>query len=142
LEQMPESRWRAFLLERPRTAKLATTRKDGRPHIAPIWIDLDDDGSIIFTTSSTSVKGRSIKRDPRISMCVDDDRPPFSYVVLEGVATTSEDPEELLRGATRIGGRYMGSGRAEEFGRRNGVAGEMLVRLKPSRVLAREGISD
>jgi PPOX class probable F420-dependent enzyme len=139
---MPEDRWRAFLLERPRTAKLATTRKDGRPHIAPIWIDLDDDGSIIFTTSSTSVKGRSIKRDPRISMCVDDDRPPFSYVVLEGVATTSEDPEELLRGATRIGGRYMGAGRAEEFGRRNGVAGEMLVRLKPSRVLAREGISD
>jgi PPOX class probable F420-dependent enzyme len=139
---MPEDRWRAFLLERPRTAKLATTRKDGRPHIAPIWIDLDDDGSIIFTTSSTSVKGRSIKRDPRISMCVDDDRPPFSYVVLEGVATTSEDPEELLRGATRIGGRYMGAGRAEEFGRRNGVAGEMLVRLKPCRVLAREGISD
>jgi hypothetical protein len=73
---------------------------------------------------------------------VDDDRPPFSYVVLEGVATTSEDPEELLRGATRIGGRYMGAGRAEEFGRRNGVAGEMLVRLKPCRVLAREGISD
>lgn len=139
---MPEDWWRAFLLERPRTAKLATTRKDGRPHIAPIWIDLDDDGSIIFTTSSTSVKGRSIKRDPRISMCVDDDRPPFSYVVLEGVATTSENPEELLRGATRIGGRYMGAGRAEEFGRRNGVAGEMLVRLKPSRVLAREGISD
>ena len=139
---MTEDRWRAFLLERPRTAKLATTRKDGRPHIAPIWIDLDDDGSIIFTTSTTSIKGRSIKRDPRISMCVDDDRPPFTYVVLEGTATTSEDPVELLRGATRIGGRYMGVDRAEQFGRRNGVAGEMLVRLKPSRVLAREGISD
>lgn len=142
MEEMTEDRWRAFLLERPRTAKLATTRKDGRPHVAPVWIDLDDDGSIIFTTSTTSIKGRSIRRDPRISMCVDDDQPPFSYVVLEGTATTTEDPDELLRGATRIGGRYMGPGRAEEFGRRNGVAGEILVRLKPSRVLAREGISD
>lgn len=139
---MSEERWKAFLLERPRTAKLATTRKDGRPHIAPIWIAVDDDGAIIFTTGTTSLKGRSIRRDPRISMCVDDDRPPFSFVILEGTAEVTEDPDEMLRAATRIGGRYMGEGRAEEFGRRNGQAGEILVKLKPSRVIAREGISD
>ncbi len=139
---MSEERWRAFLLERPRTAKLATTRKDGRPHIAPIWIAVDDDGAIIFTTGATSLKGRSIRRDPRISMCVDDDRPPFSFVILEGTAEITEDPGEMLRAATRIGGRYMGEDRAEEFGRRNGQSGEILVKLKPSRVIAREGISD
>jgi PPOX class probable F420-dependent enzyme len=139
---MPEERWRAFLLERPRTAKLATTRKDGRPHIAPIWIAIDDDGAIIFTTGADSLKGRSIRRDPRISMCVDDDRPPFSFVILEGTAEITEDSDEMLRAATRIGGRYMGEDRAEEFGRRNGQAGEILVKLKPSRVIAREGISD
>lgn len=142
MEEMPEERWRAFLLERPRTAKLATTRKDGRPHIAPIWIDIDDDGSIIFTTGATSLKGRSIRRDPRIALCVDDDQPPFSFVTLEGTAEISEDPDEMLRAATRIGGRYMGRDRAEEFGRRNGCEGELLIRLKPSRVIAREGISD
>jgi PPOX class probable F420-dependent enzyme len=139
---MPEERWKAFLLERPRTAKLATTRKDGRPHIAPIWIAVDDDGAIIFTTGADSLKGRSIRRDPRISMCVDDDRPPFSFVILEGTAEITEDSDEMLRAATRIGGRYMGEDRAEEFGRRNGQAGEILVKLKPSRVIAREGISD
>lgn len=142
MKEMSEERWRAFLLERPRTAKLATTRKDGRPHIAPIWIDVDDDGSIIFTTHASSLKGKSLQRDPRVSLCVDDDEPPFTYVIVEGTARVSEDPAELLRAATRIGGRYMGADKAEQFGRRNGVPGELLVRIDPGRIIAREGISD
>lgn len=142
MEEMSETRWRAFLLERPRTAKLATTRKDGRPHVAPIWIDIDDDGSIIFTTHSDSLKGKSLQRDPRVSLCVDDDRPPFAFVIVEGVARLSRDPSELLRAATRIGGRYMGGDQAVQFGQRNGVPGEILVRIKPTRVIAREGIAD
>jgi len=142
MREMSEERWRAFLLERPRTAKLATTRKDGSPHVAPIWIDIDDDGSIIFTTHETSLKGKAIRRDPRVSLCIDDERPPFAFVVVEGRADVSEDPAELLRAATRIGGRYMGAERAGEFGRRNGVPGELLVKLRPIHVVAREGISD
>jgi PPOX class probable F420-dependent enzyme len=139
---MSEERWRAFLVERPRTAKLATIRKDGSPHVAPIWIDLDDDGSIVFTTHKTSLKGMAIRRDPRVSLCVDDERPPFAFVVIQGIAEVSEDLDSLLRAATRIGGRYMGAHRAEEFGRRNGVPGELLVRVKPAHVVAQEGVSD
>ncbi len=139
---MSEERWRAFLLERPRTAKLATTRRDGSPHVAPIWIDIDDDGMIIFTTHETSLKAKAIRRDPRVSLCVDDERPPFAFVVVEGRASVSENPAELLRAATRIGGRYMGADRAREFGRRNGVPGELLVKISPTHVVAREGISD
>jgi PPOX class probable F420-dependent enzyme len=131
-----------FLLEQPRTAKLATTRKDGSPHVAAVWIDLDDEGNVYFTTGKQSLKGRSLRRDPRVSFCVDDERPPFSYVVVEGTAETSEDLEELVYWATRIGGRYMGAGRAEEFGQRNGVPGELLVKITPGKVIARQGISD
>ena len=50
--------------------------------------------------------------------------------------TLSEDLEELLRFATASGGRYMGAARAAEFGRRNAVPGELLVRLRPKRVIA------
>jgi nitroimidazol reductase NimA-like FMN-containing flavoprotein (pyridoxamine 5'-phosphate oxidase superfamily) len=46
---------RAFLLERPRTAKLATVRADGRPHVAPVWFELDGD-DLVFTTWHTTVK--------------------------------------------------------------------------------------
>ena len=69
-------------------------------------------------------------------MCVDDERPPFSFVVVEGVVEMDDDREEVRRWATRIGGRYMGAERAEEYGARNGVAGELVVYLRPERVIS------
>jgi PPOX class probable F420-dependent enzyme len=125
----------AFLTSPARTAKLATTRADGRPHVAPVWFDLDGD-DIVFTTSDHTVKARNITRDGRVALCVDDDRPPFSFVIIEGSAQVSADPAELLRWATRIGGRYMGDDQAEAFGRRNAVPGELLVRVTPDKVVA------
>ncbi len=139
---MTRDEWRAFLTDPVRAAKLATVRPDGRPHVAPVWIALDDDDSIVFTTGAGTVKGRDVRRDPRVALCVDDDRPPFAYVVVEGSAKVSEDFDEMLKWATRIGGRYMGADRAEQFGRRNAVPGELLVRVAPARVVARRNISD
>jgi PPOX class probable F420-dependent enzyme len=125
---------------RTRTAKAATTRPDGRPHITPVWFVLDGD-DLIFTTHETSLKAKDLRRDPRICLCVDDETPPFDYVMIEGTVALSEDLEELRRWATAIGGRYMGADRAEEFGRRNGVPGELLVRVSPTKVLARADIA-
>jgi PPOX class probable F420-dependent enzyme len=140
---MSEAEGREFLLARPaRTGKLATVRKDGRPHVAPIWFDVDDDGTIVLTTGADSLKGRSIRRDPRVSLCVDDERPPFSFVIVDGTVEISEDLDQLLVWATRIGGRYMGADMAEAYGRRNAVPGELLVRLSPTHVVAHAAIAD
>lgn len=133
--------WRRFVLERPRTAKLATTRADGRPHVAPVWIDLDGD-QVIFTTGKSSVKGRALRHDPRVALCLDDESPPFAFVIVEGTAEVSDDLGELRRWATRIGGRYMGADRAEEYGARNTASGELLVRVTPAKILALGGVSD
>jgi PPOX class probable F420-dependent enzyme len=142
MAKMPEGEWRNFLLSKPRTGKLTTTRKNGAPHVAPIWFDLDGD-EIVFTTSESSVKGRNLARDPRVSMCVDDEDPPFSYVIVEGTAANSAaDQADLVSWATRLGGRYMGADRAEEFGRRNGVPGELVMRLTPTKIIAEEAIAD
>ncbi len=140
---MSEQEWKAFLrAEPPRTGKLATVRQDGRPHVAPIWFDLDDDGSIVFTTGADTLKGKSIRRDPRVCLCVDDERPPFSFVVVDGKVDVSEDLHEMKVWATRIGGRYMGAEQAEAYGRRNAVPGELLVRLRPTHVVAQADIAD
>ena len=140
---MSEAEVRSFLTALPaRTAKLATVRADGRPHIAPVWYDVDDDGSLVFNTGESTVKGRNIRREPRVSLCVDDDRPPFSFVVVEGVAEISDDLDEVRRWASRLGGRYMGAERAEEYGSRNGVAGELLVRVRPERVVSAVDFAD
>ena len=132
---------RAFLLDGTRTAKLATVRRDGRPHVVPVWFDLDGD-DLLFTTGAETVKGRSIRRDGLVCLCVDDETPPFAFVTIEGQATVESDPDELLRWATRIGGRYMGADRAEEYGRRNAVPGELLVRVRPTHVVAHRDVAE
>jgi PPOX class probable F420-dependent enzyme len=134
-QKMTDDQWRAFVSSGTRTAKLSTVRADGRPHIAPVWFVLDGP-DLVFNTGKTSVKGRNLARDPRASICVDDERPPFSFVVCEGRVTISEEPEALLACAIRIGTRYMGAEAGEEFGRRNGVPGELLVRLHIDNVVA------
>jgi hypothetical protein len=126
----------------PRPGVLATVRADGRPHVAPVWYELDDDGSLVFNTGDKTVKGRNLLREGRASLCVDDDRPPFSFVVVEGAVEISADLAEVRRWATRIGGRYMGTERAEEYGARNGVAGELVVRLRPERVVSAQDLAD
>ncbi|MER5378851.1 PPOX class F420-dependent oxidoreductase [Streptomyces sp. NBC_00647] len=140
-EKMTDEQWRAFVSQGTRTGKLSTVRADGSPHVTPIWFLLDGD-DVVFNTAKDSVKGRNLARDGRVALCVDDDRPPFDFVVLEGRAVLSEDVDELRRWAARIGGRYMGEERAEEFGRRNGVPGELLVRVRIEKVLAYAAVAD
>ncbi|MER5877805.1 PPOX class F420-dependent oxidoreductase [Streptomyces sp. NPDC060235] len=140
-EKMTDEQWRAFVSQGTRTGKLSTVRADGSPHVAPIWFVLDGE-DLVFNTAKDSVKGRNLARDGRVALCVDDDRPPFAFVVLEGRAVLSEDVDDLRHWAARIGGRYMGEDRAEEFGRRNGVPGELLVRLRIEKVLAFAAVAD
>jgi PPOX class probable F420-dependent enzyme len=141
MKTMSREEWRAFLLAGPRTAKAATVRQDGRPHIAPVWFDLDGE-DLIFTTWHTTVKARDLRRDPRISLCVDEERPPFSFVLIEGTAALSDNVDDVRAWATRIAARYMGNMRAKAYGARNGVPGELLVRVSPTRVIAQSGIAD
>jgi PPOX class probable F420-dependent enzyme len=141
MAQMTRDEIRAFLTEGTRTGKLATTRKDGRPHVMPIWFVLDGE-DVVFNTGANSVKGRNIRRDGRVSLLVDDERPPFAYVQLNGTATWEDNPSNMLDWSSRIAARYMGEDLAEEYGRRNAVPGELLVRLTPERAVAEAGVAD
>jgi PPOX class probable F420-dependent enzyme len=123
-----------FLSTGTRTGKLAYLAADGRPLVAPVWFIVED-GDIVFNTGKDTAKGRALARDSRVAMTVDDERPPYSFVQVQGVAGTSEDPQQLLDTATRIAGRYVGDDRAAEFGRRNGVPGELVVRIRPTKVI-------
>ncbi|MBB2989964.1 PPOX class probable F420-dependent enzyme [Mycolicibacterium iranicum] len=131
----------AFLTAGTRTAKLGYVASDGRPLVAPVWFVVDGQ-QLVFNTGKDTAKGRAFARDPRVVVCVDDERPPFSFVQIQGTVTLGEDPDELVETATRIGGRYMGPDRAEEFGRRNGVPGELVVRLTPTKVVAAFDLAD
>lgn len=139
--QIFTSEARAFLSEGTRTGKLATVRADGRPHIAPIWYMLDGD-TIVFNTGEDTVKGKNMRREPRICLCVDDERPPFAFAIIEGTVTFSDDLQELKTTATQIAARYMGEQLAEQYGTRNGVPGELVVRVTPTKILFQKNVAD
>ena len=132
---MTDPKINAFLGAGTRTGKLAYTSGDGRPLVVPIWFVVED-GTLVFNTGKDTAKGRALARDPRATLCVDLEEPPYGFVQVQGTAELSEDPAELLRTATAIAARYMGQDRAEEVGKRNGVPGELVVRLRPTKVIA------
>jgi PPOX class probable F420-dependent enzyme len=131
----------AFLSSGTRTGMLGFLAADGRPLVAPVWFVVDG-GDLVFNTGKDTAKGRALARDPRVVMCVDDPHPPYGFVQIQGRATTSDDLDEALDIATRTGARYMGADRAEEFGRRNAVPGEITVRVTPTKVVKAFDLAD
>ena len=139
-----------FVMQDTLTGKLATVRIDGSSHVVPIWFVLDNQnskrrrriGDIIFTTDSTSAKANNLRRDNRVSICIDDQTRPFSFITIFGTAKIhTYKQKEVLKWATKIAERYMGKKNAEAYGRRNSGEGAVLVRIKPTRIIAEKDIA-
>ena len=139
MSNMTKDEIRNFLLQGTFTGKLGTINKDGKPHVVPIWYTLDEQDNIVFNTGSESVKAKNIKRDNRVRLCVDDQTPLFSFVIVDGTAQIEKrQPSETYKWAKIIAARYMGDDKSEEYGRRNSGEGEILVRIKPTRIIAQK----
>jgi hypothetical protein len=93
-------------------------------------------------TGADTVKGRAMLRDPRVALSVDDEQPPFAFAIIEGTVSISRDLGEMLPLSVAIARRYMGDENAEQYGSRNAVDGELLLRLRRGRVTAVADIAD
>ncbi len=132
---------REFLAHGSRTAKLATVRKDGRPHVAPVWFVLDRD-DVVFMTHESSLKGKILQRDPRVMISVDDEAFPYGFVRVEGVANVDRPTQaDLLLWSRRIAARYVPSDYVDSTAERNSVEGELLVRVPMSKVSGMRGVA-
>jgi PPOX class probable F420-dependent enzyme len=149
MAEMSKREIKRFLMQGTMTAKLATVKKDKSPHIAPVWFVLDEShtrgriGEIVFMTGIESIKAKNIQRDNRVSICVDDQIPPFSFVTIFGIARIFHHSQTtLFRWATKIAERYMGKARAEAYGKRNSGEEEVIIRIKPTKILGEKDIAD
>jgi len=140
-EPMSPQRRQEFLAEGTRTAVLATTRRNGRPHAVPVCFVLDGD-DILFLTNADSVKGAGMRRDPRVTLVVDEETPPFAFVMIEGTAEMSHDPDELRHAAVEISHRYDGGHNTEQFVHFATTALGSLVRIRPTRTLALDRVGE
>ena len=139
-EMTPQAR-RTFLTSGTRTAILATTRADGRPHAVPVCFVLEDD-DVLFLTNEATAKGRALQRDPRVTLVVDDETPPFAFVVIEGTAQLSRSPDDIDRVAPEIAERYDGPDGVEDFVRFAHDALGTLVRVRPTKIIALDRVGE
>ena len=72
--------------------------------LTPIWY-LYRDGRILMRTGRASVKARNIQRDARVTVCVQDERPPYASITVHGRAVIEPEREGL---AAEIARRYLG----------------------------------
>ncbi len=140
MKEMDENEIIDFLMEGTRTGKLSTVREDGHPHIAPILF-VWNEGKIIFCTMDGSVKAKNIRRNPQVSICVDDESPPYAFVIIQGTAKFSDNQKDLLKWNTILGGRYMGEKLAEVYGKRNTVEGSLLVEVTPTKMISEKDVA-
>ena len=79
-----------FLLG-PRMARIATINANSTAHMVPVVYIFDpEDGSFFISTGANSVTVRNLKRNPSLTICVDDDEHPFRAVIVEGEPEISE----------------------------------------------------
>jgi PPOX class probable F420-dependent enzyme len=140
VHMMTPDETRAFLLEGTHTAALATVRADGRPHVAPVWFTLGDD--LLFNTGENTGKGANLQRDGRVALMVDDEELPFAFASIEGDVGLSDDLDTMRHWATRIAARYTGEDQPDAYGKRNAVPGELLVWVRPTKIVAVKGVAD
>ncbi|MCH7877348.1 MAG: PPOX class F420-dependent oxidoreductase [Thaumarchaeota archaeon] len=140
MKEMDENEIIDFLMEGTRTGKLSTVQKDGRPHVAPIWF-VWNKGKIIFGTGDSSVKAKNMRRNPQVSICVDDESPPYAFVIIQGTAKFSDNQKDILKWNTILGGRYMGEKLAEVYGKRNTVEGSLLVEVTPTKMISNKDVT-
>lgn len=146
MRPMSETEVIEFMTTGSRTGKLAVVRRDGRPVVTPIWFDVDPaTGDLVFMTGAASLKANCMRRDPRVSICVDVMEFPYDFARVDGTATLTshaEDAAALRHWATETCRRYVGADRAAEYGARNSGADEVLVRVTPTVLRGAFGVSD
>jgi PPOX class probable F420-dependent enzyme len=123
-------RQRTFL-EKARIGRLATIRRDGTPHIAPVWFMVEGDAVLILTDRG-SQKHRNIERDPRVEFCIDDEQAPYHTVIVRGRVTVEEPRGPAWRFSLAV--HYLGPEGGRRYVESTPAGDEVLLRIQAERV--------
>lgn len=115
---------RAWLMAKLRFPVLAVLTPDGSPNQSVMWFDLDPDrpDTILMNTKVGRAKERFLRRDPRVSLCFEEE---LTWVALQGTVELDEDREASMRDILALADRYGSSGR--EFAGQERVTFRMRV---------------
>ncbi len=90
-------------------AHIVTLRRDGSPQATVVWIDADAErGHVLVNTAAGRVKDRNLRRDPRVSISVHDQRDPGRFVAIGGTVVEFVTGEEAERHIDFLSRKYDG----------------------------------
>ena len=120
-------------LQQQRFGVLATINRDGTPQQSVVWYVVDGD-EIMMNTAAGRVKERNLRRDARLSLCVEGE---YHYVTVAGTATLVDDQTvaqaDIRRLAVLNHGAERGNLQADtSFSKQQRVT----IRLRVERVVA------
>ena len=82
-----------------------------------------------------------MRRNPQVSICVDDESPPYAFVIIQGTAKFSDNQKDILKWNTILGSRYMGDKLAVVYGKRNTVEGSLLVEVTQTKMISNKDVT-
>lgn len=111
---------------------LATLMPDGSPHVAPVWVDLEDN-HILVNTAEGRQKVKNIRRDPRVAIDVLDSENPYEMITLRGrvVDITRGGAEQHI---DKLAKKYLG---VDRYQFRQPGEQRIILRIEPERILGR-----
>lgn len=117
------------LIEGKNFAHLASVMPDGSPHVAPVWIDHEED-TILVNTALGRVKQRNVTRDPRVALSITDQEDPYDKIVIRGrvVSQTADGADEHI---DKLAKKYVGK---DTYPWRGPGENRIIIRIEPNRI--------
>lgn len=118
------------LLRQPNIAHFVTLMPDGSPHVSPVWIDVEDDGTILVNTAEGRVKPRNVRRDPRVAISMHANGDPYDILLVRGraVEVTQEGAEDHIDFLSK---KYTG---VDRYPMHDPEHPRVLIRIRPEHV--------
>lgn len=126
------------LLGRPIISFVTTMRRDGTPHVTPVWHMVDGD-EVVIAVARDTVKARNVRSNPTVALCVAADASPQPWLLLNGTASVADDgADEFVRA---ISAHYLGEEEAVPYA--DDILQKLdfvLLRITPDRIVGFDGL--
>jgi PPOX class probable F420-dependent enzyme len=119
------------LFEDKNFAFVATSMKDGSPHITPTWIDIEDD-HILINTAIGRVKQKNLARDPRVAVSVVDNNNPYHMVTIKGEVVEQITGDIADNHIDKLAKKYLNK---DKYPGRTPGEKRILLKIKPEKVV-------
>jgi PPOX class probable F420-dependent enzyme len=118
------------LFEGKNLVYVASLMKDGSPHVAPTWVDIDN-GTILVNTAVGRVKQKNISRDGRVALAIADHDNPYNMVTLRGKAVDQITGQEAEEHIDKLAKKYIGK---DKYPGRAPGERRVILKIKPEKV--------